>query len=56
MEFNIDVFVFQEAIDVGDLRHYANRAKDSKRCADDFVRHAGHHIAAAGSDLIDRDR
>jgi hypothetical protein len=27
MQFNIDIFVFQEAIEVRDLRHHANRAR-----------------------------
>ena len=56
MQLNVDVLVLKKTIDVGDLRHNANRAKDSERRADDSVRHAGHHIAAAGRNFIYRDR
>jgi hypothetical protein len=54
MQFDIDIFVLQEAMQVRDLRHHADRAQDGERRSHNFVRHAGHHVTAAGRDFINR--
>ena len=48
--------LFQQAIEIGHLRDHADRAEDGKRRRQDFIRHAGHHVATAGGDLIDTHR
>ena len=52
--FEIDVVFFQEAVEVGDLGQHAYGADDGKRGGDDPVGHAGHHVSAAGGDLVHR--
>ena len=54
MQFDVDLFIFQETIEVRDLRNHPNRADNGERCCDDFIRHARHHIAATRRDLIYR--
>ncbi len=54
--FKVDIVLFQQAVDVGQLGHHANRAEDGKRCADDLLADARHHVAAAGRDLVDTHR
>ena len=39
-------------VKVGHLRHHPNGTHNSKRCGNNFVRHTGHHVTAAGIDFI----
>ncbi|CSP28191.1 Uncharacterised protein [Shigella sonnei] len=55
VQFDINIFAFQEAVKVGHLRHHPNGTHNSKRCGNNFVRHTGHHVTAAGSDFVYRN-
>ena len=52
VKFDINLFIFQEAVKVRDLRDHADRANNRKRCGHNFVRHAGHHVATARRHFI----
>ncbi|MCY1434837.1 hypothetical protein D9M71_509120 [compost metagenome] len=45
--------LLQQAIDVGQLRHHADRAQHGERRADDLLADTGHHVTTAGSHLVD---
>ncbi|MNH03042.1 hypothetical protein D3C79_622940 [compost metagenome] len=53
--FKVDVMLFQQAVDVRQLRHHADRTENGKRRTDDPVANTGHHVTAAGSNLVDTD-
>ena len=51
----IDIMLFQQTIEVGDLRDNTDRADDGKRRGIDGVSHTGHHITATRGHLVDAD-
>ena len=51
--FKVDVVLFKQAIDVGQLRHHANGTENGEGCTDDLLADAGHHVAAAGRHFVD---
>ena len=54
--FVIDVVFLQQAVNVGQLRHDPDRTQNGKRCADNLLADARHHVTAAGSHFIDAHR
>ncbi len=56
VQLEIDVLLAQEAVEVGQLRHHADRADDGERRRHHPVGDAGHQVAAAGGDLVHRHR
>jgi len=49
----IDVVLLQQAMEVRQLRHHADRAHHGEGSRQDLVAEAGHHVAAAGRHLVD---
>src|SRR6185437_16180263 len=50
----IDLVLLQQAMEVRDRRHHADRADHRERRGDDAVGRRGHHVAAARRHLVDR--
>ncbi|MNY63583.1 hypothetical protein D3C86_2005610 [compost metagenome] len=56
MQLHINIILFQQAVEVRDLRHDADRTNDGKGRGHNAIRHAGHPVTAAGGDFVYRDR
>ena len=54
--FVINVMLFQQSIDVRQLRDHTDRTEDGERRADDFGPNASHHVATTGGHFIDTHR
>ena len=52
----IDVVIFQNFIEIWNLRDHADTTEDREWCGDNLIRHACHHVAAARCDFIDANR
>ena len=51
----IDFVLLQQTMHVRQLRHHADGAEDGKRCTENLLADAGHHVTAAGRYLVHAD-
>ena len=55
-QLKVDIMLFQQAMEIGQLGQHADGPDHGKWCRDNAVGHAGHHVTAAGGHLVDGDR
>ena len=53
--FKINIMFLQQTMEIGKLCHHTDRTDDGKRRGHNMLRHAGHHVAPAGSHLVYRN-
>ncbi|MNE61915.1 hypothetical protein D3C80_1571620 [compost metagenome] len=53
MHLEFDIVLFQQLVEVWQLGYHPDGADDGEGGCQDLIRHAGHHVAAAGRHLVD---
>ncbi len=51
-QFDVDLVLAQQAMEIGDLCHHADGAQHRKRRCDNAIGDAGHHVSTAGRNAV----